>query len=93
MNNHMTDIDPSLLQTDPGQGLSTEEAHKRQARFGLNLLETREESALTRLAKRFWGPIPWMIEAAAILSASVQRWEDFSIILVMLSHKQQHQQQ
>ncbi|MGE5130650.1 MAG: plasma-membrane proton-efflux P-type ATPase, partial [Sphingomonadaceae bacterium] len=34
--------------------------------------------------RRFWGPIPWMIETAAILSAVVQKWEDFGIITVML---------
>ncbi len=80
----MTDIDPSLLQTDPESGLSSEEVSKRQQQFGLNVLETKEESWLARLAKRFWGPIPWMIETAAVLSASVQRWEDFTIIMVML---------
>ncbi|HCU24296.1 MAG TPA: metal-transporting ATPase, partial [Deltaproteobacteria bacterium] len=29
-------------------------------------------------------PIPWMIEAAAVLSALGQKWEDFVIIFVML---------
>ena len=80
----MPDIDPSFLQTDPQRGLSSEEARNRQQQFGLNVLETKEESWLARLAKRFWGPIPWMIETAAVLSASVQRWEDFIIIMVML---------
>ena len=32
----------------------------------------------------FWGPIPWMIEIAALLSAAVQHWADFAIIVVML---------
>jgi H+-transporting ATPase len=80
----MTDIDPSLLETDPESGLSSDEVARRRLEFGLNRIETREESWLARLAKRFWGPIPWMIEVAAILSASVQRWEDFTIIMVML---------
>ncbi|HDK37500.1 MAG TPA: metal-transporting ATPase, partial [Thiolapillus brandeum] len=80
----MTVIDPSILQTDPNSGLSSEEVSERQQQFGFNRLETKEESWLVRLGKRFWGPIPWMIEVAAILSASVQRWEDFTIIMVML---------
>ena len=33
----------------------------------------------------FWGPIPWMIEGAAVLSCAAQHWEDFTIILVMLA--------
>ena len=32
----------------------------------------------------FWGPIPWMIEAAVILSAVARHWPDFGIILVLL---------
>jgi len=80
----MTDIDPSLLETDPEKGLTTEEATRRQQQFGFNRIETREASWISRLLRRFWGPIPWMIEVAAILSASVQRWEDFIIIMVML---------
>ncbi|MEE3718897.1 hypothetical protein V2H45_19315 [Tumidithrix elongata RA019] len=32
----------------------------------------------------FWGPIAWMIEAAAILSAVVGDWVDFGIILLLL---------
>ena len=37
-----------------------------------------------RIFRRFWGPIPWMIEVAAILSALVQKWDDFIIIAIML---------
>ncbi len=32
----------------------------------------------------FWGPIPWMIEIAVILSGVVRHWPDFFIILVLL---------
>ena len=32
----------------------------------------------------FWGPIPWMIEVAVILSAVARHWPDFFIILVLL---------
>ena len=32
----------------------------------------------------FWGPIPWMIEIAAALSAVLGHWGDLAIILVML---------
>ena len=32
----------------------------------------------------FWGPIPWMIEAAVALSGVVRHWSDFIIILVLL---------
>ncbi len=65
-------------------GLSSEEAKVRLERYGPNAIEEKEESWLHRLFRRFWGPIPWMIEVAAILSATVKHWEDFTIITILL---------
>ncbi|MDB4409810.1 HAD-IC family P-type ATPase, partial [Gammaproteobacteria bacterium] len=65
-------------------GLSDSEASQRIGQYGYNEIEEKEEPLWHRLFRRFWGPIPWMIEIAALLSAVVQKWEDFSIILVML---------
>ncbi len=65
-------------------GLSQEEVKKRLAKYGLNTIQEREESWIHRLFRRFWGPIPWMIEVAAILSAFAKRWEDFTIIMLLL---------
>ncbi len=39
---------------------------------------------LLKFLSYFWGPIPWMIEAAVILSGAVQHWPDFFIILILL---------
>ena len=69
---------------DERSGLSTDEAHRRRAEHGENAIREERVSPLRRLLGFFWGPIPWMIEIAAVLSASVQRWEDFSIIALML---------
>jgi len=69
---------------DEQQGLSNTQVEKRIEQYGYNETEEKEESFLQRLMRRFWGPIPWMIEIAALLSALVQKWEDFFIIIVML---------
>ena len=66
------------------KGLTTEEAEERLKKYGPNAIEEKEESWLHRLFRRFWGPIPWMIEVAAILSAVVKHWEDFAIITMLL---------
>jgi len=74
----------SRLETDLESGLSSSEVKSRQQKYGLNKIEAKEKNRWQRLLARFWGPIPWMIEIAAILSALVQRWEDFAIIMIML---------
>jgi len=72
------------LRVDPARGLSGAEAAVRLASYGYNEIEEHEEPLWHRIFRRFWGPIPWMIEAAAALSAIVQKWDDFIIITVML---------
>jgi H+-transporting ATPase len=72
------------LATYKEKGLSAEEAKRRLAGFGYNEIPEKEESTLHRIFRRFWGPIPAMIEIAAVLSATVRRWEDFVIITILL---------
>ena len=74
----------SALQSDSDRGLTATEAAGRLETCGYNEIEEKQEPMWHRLFRRFWGPIAWMIEAAAILSALVQKWEDFFIILIML---------
>ncbi len=71
-------------ETDPHKGLSSAEAARRLGRYGPNALEEKRISPLRRLLGYFWGPIPWMIEVAAVLSALVQHWPDFWIIVALL---------
>jgi H+-transporting ATPase len=67
-----------------GKGLSSSEAEKRLQQFGPNDIPEKKVNPLTKFLGYFWGPIPWMIEAAVIMSALIQRWEDFSIIFGLL---------
>jgi H+-transporting ATPase len=65
-------------------GLTAVEAQRRLAQYGPNELVEKEVNPLLKLLSYFWGPIAWMIEAAALLSALVRHWEDFVIIMVLL---------
>jgi H+-transporting ATPase len=65
-------------------GLSQTEAKKRLLHYGLNELEEKKTNPFLKFLSYFWGPIPWMIEVAVILSAVVRHWPDFFIILVLL---------
>ncbi len=79
----MADDKPPVTKI-PARGLSSEQAEKLLRQYGPNALEEKKRSAILRLLGYFWGPIPWMIEIAAILSALVQHWDDFAIIVALL---------
>ncbi len=66
------------------EGLSSKEVKNQFIKFGFNELKVKETSWFVRLFSRFWGPIPWMIEVAAILSYTAHRYEDLTIILILL---------
>ena len=66
-------------------GLTQEEAASRLKKDGPNAIEEKRISPLKRFLTFLWGPIAWMIEIAAILSAVVRHWEDFVIIFFMLA--------
>ena len=74
----------AALASDPGKGLTAAEAEARLSTYGANALEEKKTSQLTVLLHFFWGPIPWMIEAAALMAAIVGDWGDFAIILALL---------
>jgi H+-transporting ATPase len=65
-------------------GLTQAEAEKRLTQYGPNEIEEKKTNLLLKFLSYFWGPIPWMIEAAVILSGVVRHWPDFFIILVLL---------
>jgi len=66
------------------EGLTPEEVAKRLEEYGYNEITEKRANPLVKLFGYFWGPIPWMIEIAAVLSAAIQHWADFGIILVLL---------
>ncbi len=66
------------------RGLTNEMVKARLKQFGANEVNAIEESTWHSIFRRFWGPIPWMIEIAAVLSLLVQKWEDFAIVTIML---------
>ncbi|MCW8806794.1 MAG: cation-transporting P-type ATPase, partial [Rhodanobacter sp.] len=71
------------LESSP-DGLTQAEAQSRLIRYGPNAIEEKKTNPLLKLLGYLWGPIPWMIEAAVVLSAIARHWVDFGIILVLL---------
>jgi len=66
------------------KGLSAEEASKRLKEYGYNEITEKKIRPFLKFLTYFWGPIPWMIEIAGILSAVVHHWADFGIVVLML---------
>ena len=66
------------------EGLSQAEAQKRLTQYGPNEIEEKKTNPFLKFLSYFWGPIPWMIEVAVILSGVVRHWPDFFIILLLL---------
>ena len=71
------------LESSP-DGLTEAEAKKRLTQYGPNELIEKKTNLLLKFLGYFWGPIPWMIEVAVILSGVVRHWPDFFIILLLL---------
>jgi len=65
-------------------GLTQVEAQKRLLQYGPNEIEEKKTNLLLKFLGYFWGPIPWMIEVAVVLSGVVRHWPDFFIILLLL---------
>ena len=65
-------------------GLSAAEAARRLTQYGPNEIAEKTENPVLKFLSYFWGPIPWMIEAAVILSAIVGHWLDFGVIALLL---------
>ena len=78
----MTELQ-AKLRSSP-DGLTQAEAQKRLTQYGPNEIEEKKTNPFLKFLTYFWGPIPWMIEVAVILSAVVGHWEDFGIILFLL---------
>ena len=71
------------LESSP-EGLSQDEATKRLKQYGPNEIKEEKTNPYLKFLSYFWGPIPWMIEVAVILSGIVGHWPDFFIILLLL---------
>lgn len=81
-----TPLDQLLARLDvrPERGLSSAEASRRLAQYGPNALVEKQIGWFRKVLGYFAGPMAYMIEAAAIVSAVIGHWEDFAIIAGLL---------
>ncbi|WP_244594668.1 plasma-membrane proton-efflux P-type ATPase [Methylosinus sporium] len=72
------------LGVDPRRGLAADEARRRLRAYGPNALPEKRVSLWRKILGYFAGPMAYMIEAAAIVSALIGHWNDFAIIFALL---------
>ncbi|MGH9124876.1 MAG: plasma-membrane proton-efflux P-type ATPase [Acidimicrobiales bacterium] len=66
------------------EGLSHAEAARRRAEFGPNEVAEARVPAWRRLAGRFWGPLPWMLEVTIALTLLLGKDLEGVIITLLL---------
>jgi len=65
-------------------GLSSDEARRRLEKTGPNSMPDTVENPLRRALRKFWTPIPWMLEAAILLELVLGKFVEAGIIAVLL---------
>jgi H+-transporting ATPase len=66
------------------EGLGRSEAARRLREHGWNEIAEETIHPFIRFLSYFWGPIPWMIITAAVLSGVLHHWEDVAVITALL---------
>ncbi len=71
----------ALLESDADRGLATDEAARRQARFGPNRLTPKKgRGPLLRFLLQFHQPLIYILLASAAITAALREWVDASVI-------------
>jgi H+-transporting ATPase len=66
-------------------GLSDSEAERRSRQFGLNEVSQKPGNSVLAFLSRYWGPMPWLLEVAIILSYFLKHYLEAGIILGLLT--------
>lgn len=73
-----------ILETNQ-DGLSMEEANNRRKNFGYNEIIEIKKNPLLEFLKRYWGPMPWLLEFAILLTVILNHYTESVIIFTLLS--------
>jgi H+-transporting ATPase len=65
-------------------GLTTSQAEERLGHHGPNMIAAARPKTLSSFLRRFWGVVPWMLEAAVIIDLILGKWVEAGVIAVLL---------
>ncbi|ARM75175.1 plasma-membrane proton-efflux P-type ATPase [Acidianus manzaensis] len=66
------------------EGLTEEEAQQRIKKYGYNEVKEKKQSPVIKFLKKFWAPVPWMLEITTIITYILGKYLDMYIILFLL---------
>ena len=66
-------------------GLTESEAKQRLLKFGFNEVSEKKRNSFLAFLKRYWGPMPWLLELAIILSVVLEHYLEAGIIFALLT--------
>jgi len=72
-----------LLETS-ADGLTDSVVRQRLQRFGFNEVTEKKENPAAQFLKRYWGPMPWLLELAIVLGIVVKHYLEAGIIFALL---------
>ncbi len=65
-------------------GLSSQEASRRLRKDGANAIPDSTLHPVQRALRKFWAPVPWMLEAAILLELAVGKYVEAAVIASLL---------
>jgi H+-transporting ATPase len=65
-------------------GLTSAEARRRLNEFGSNAVSEEAPSRWRVFTVKFWGPIPWMLEAAMVVEIGLGKYIEKAVIAGLL---------
>jgi len=68
----------------PLQGLTSTEARQRLIKYGPNMVAEDRPHPWLLFLKKFWAPVPWMLEATIALQFAIGKFDEAAIIAVLL---------
>ncbi|MCY0882949.1 MAG: cation-transporting P-type ATPase [Acidianus infernus] len=78
-------IEETLTQLNTSlKGLTEKEAEERIKKYGYNEVKEKKESPVVKFLKKFWAPVPWMLEVTIVITYILGKYLDMYIILFLL---------
>jgi H+-transporting ATPase len=77
--------DQPTLSVNPAAGLTGAEAKRRLAQYGANEIPERRARPIVALLKKFWAPVPWMLEITIVIQILLGRIGEAAIVGALLA--------